>query len=77
MEATLSVFSCLILFSALSEYMLNSSAPQKSMRKGSCWGELDRYRLDDPQLQVVRNLLLATEDARPAARNIIFAENMI
>jgi hypothetical protein len=75
-EATLSGFSVLILFNALREYMLNSSAPQKSTRKGSCWGELDRYRLDDPQLQPVEILLLATEDARPAIRNTIFAMNV-
>jgi hypothetical protein len=57
--------------------MLNSSAPQKSTRKGSCWGELDRYPLDDPQLQFAANLLLATEDARPAIRNTIFTDDMV
>jgi hypothetical protein len=77
MEATLSGFSFLILFNALNEYMLNSSAPQKSTRRGSCWGEFDRCRLDDPQLQLVGTLLLTTEDARRVIRNTIFTINII
>lgn len=72
----MSGFAFLILSNALSEYMLKSSAPQKSTRKGSCWGELDRNRLDDPQLQLAEILHLTTEDARPAIRNIIFAMNI-
>jgi hypothetical protein len=53
--------------------MLNSSAPQNSTRKGSCWGEFDRYRLDDPQLHLEGILLLETKDAKLAIRNTIFA----
>lgn len=76
-EATFSGFSFLILFRAFSEYMLNSSAPQKSIRRGSCWGELDRYRLDEPHLRFVKILLLVTKEARFAARNAISTRKYI